>query len=343
MILMNHDTEESASPRLDVEYYGADFPIDVLVKRMEEEDFIIPGFQREYVWKEDEASRFIESLLLGLPTPALFLARDKFSSKYLVIDGQQRLKTLQYFYKESFPNGKLFKLKGVVNPLNGSTYSNLSPTNRRSLDNAIIHCIIISENYDPSGMFYLFERLNTTGTPLNPQEIRNALYHGSFSSLIQDLSKNEAWRSLYGKSDNRSNEQELILRFLALYFDLEGYSGNMVDFLNHFMLRNMNLEVISKDEIKNTFLSSIEFINSCIGSKAFYHKKLFNRVLYESLMILAARELPKDLDCTKFKRFHELLVDDEHFWMLSQHSTTSRKNVLSRMIYVKELYRNMPR
>jgi hypothetical protein len=60
-------------------------------------------------------------------------------------------------------------------------------------------------------------------------------------------------------------------------------------------------------------------------------------------MILAARELPKDLDCTKFKRFHELLVDDEHFWMLSQHSTTSRKNVLSRMIYVKELYRNMPR
>lgn len=338
---MNHDTEEITSARLDVEYYGADFPVDVLVKRMEEEDFIIPAFQREYVWKEDEASRFIESLLIGLPTPALFLARDKFSSKYLVIDGQQRLKTLQYFYKESFPDGTPFKLKWVVRPFYGSTYSNLSPTNRRSLDNAIIHCTIISENYDPIGMFYLFERLNTTGTPLNPQEIRNALYHGSFSNLIKDLSKNDVWRALYSKSDNRSTEQELILRFLAFYFDIKNYSGDMVYFLNHFMLRNRNLEEISKDEIQNVFLSTIEFINSCIGSKAFYPRKLFNRVLYESLMVLVARELPKELSSPTFRRFYKLLIDDEYFWSLSRHSTTSRNRVMSRMEYVEELYRNM--
>lgn len=340
---MGHSTEEIASPRLNVEYYGADFPVDVLVKRMEEQDFIIPNFQREYVWKEDAASRFIESLLLGLPTPALFLARDKFSNKYLVIDGQQRLRTLQYFYKEYFPDQKPFKLKGVVDSLNGTTYSTLSPSDRRTLDNAIIHCTIISENYDPSGMFYLFERLNTTGTPLTPQEIRNALYHGSFSSLIQELSKNEVWKNLYGKSDNRSTEQELILRFLALHFDLEGYSGNMIDFLNHFMLKNINLDLISKDEIQNLFLNTIEFISSCIGSKAFYHKKSFNRILYESLMVLTAKELSGGLDCQTFKRFYELLVNDEHFWSLSQHSTTSRKNVMSRIKYVKELYRNTRR
>ena len=103
---MNYDTEEITSPRLDVEYYGADFPVDVLVQRVKNEDFIIPSFQREYIWKEEEASRFIESLLIGLPTPALFLAKDKSSNKYLVIDGQQRLKTLQYFYDESFPSEK---------------------------------------------------------------------------------------------------------------------------------------------------------------------------------------------------------------------------------------------
>ncbi len=337
---MNQDTEEIASPRLDVEYYGADFPVDVLVKRMEEEDFIIPGFQREYVWKEDEASRFIESLLLGLPTPALFLAKDKFSSKYLVIDGQQRLRTLQYFYKESFSNGKVFRLKGVVNPFNSLTYSTLSPSDRRSLDNAIIHCTIISENYDPSGIFYIFERLNTTGTALKPQEIRNAIYHGSFSDLIQDLSKNEIWKHLYGKNNNRSAEQELILRFLALYFYLEEHRGNMVDFLNHFMLENQNLDLISRHEIQKIFLSTIEFINSCIGSKAFYHKKLFNKVLYESLMLLTARELQKSLNCQTFKRFYKRLISDDHFWSLSQHATTSRKNLTSRLEYVEELYRN---
>ena len=338
---MNHDTKEIESPRLDVDYYGADFPVDILVKRMEDEDFIIPGFQREYVWKEDEASRFIESLLLGLPTPSLFLAKDKFSNKYLVIDGQQRLKTLQYFYKESFPNKKQFKLKGVVKPFNGLTYSSLSPTNRRSLDNAIIHCIIISQNYDPNGMFYIFERLNTTGTSLNSQEIRNAIYHGAFSDLIQELSKNEAWRQLYGKSDNRATEQELILRFLALYFDSGEYSGVMADFLNNFMLKNMNLDLIPKNEIKNVFLSTIEFIISCIGSKVFYHKKSFNRGLYESLMVLTAKELPRDLDCLTFKRFYELLIADGYFWSLSQHSTTSRKNVMSRLKYVEELYKNI--
>ena len=339
---MNHDIEEITSPRLDVEYYGADFPVDVLVKRMEEEDFIIPGFQRKYVWKENEASRFIESLLLGLPTPALFLARDKFSSKYLVIDGQQRLKTLKYFYKGFFPDDeKPFKLKEVENSFYGLTYSNLSPTDRRFLDNAIIHCIIISENYDPRGMFYLFERLNTTGTPLNPQEIRNALYHGLFSNLIQNLSGNDVWKTLYGKSDNRATDQELILRFLAFYFNSKEYSGNMVDFLNHFMLRNIHLQVISKDEIQNVFLSTINFINSCIGSKAFYRKKLFNRLLYDSLMLLVARELPKGLSSPTFRRFYELLIDDPHFWSLSQHSTTSIKNVMSRIAYVEELYKNM--
>jgi hypothetical protein len=338
---MNYDTEEITSLRLDVDYYGADFTVDLLVKRMEEEDFIIPAFQREYVWEEDEASRFIESLLIGLPTPALFLAKDKFSSKYLVIDGQQRLKTIQYFYKGFFPNGTPFKLKKVVLPFHGSTYSNLSPTNRRFLDNAIIHCTIISENYDPIGMFYLFERLNTTGTPLNPQEIRNALYHGSFSNLIKDLSKNEVWKALYGKSDNRGIEQELILRFLAFYFDIKNYSGDMVYFLNYFMLRNMNLEEIPKDKIQTVFLSTIEFINSCIGSKAFYPKKSFNRVLYESLMVLVAKKLPKGLNSPTFRKFYELLIHDDYFWSLSRHSTTSRKNVMLRMEYVEELYRNM--
>ena len=338
---MNYDTEEITSPRLDVEYYGADFPVDVLVQRVKNEDFIIPSFQREYIWKEEEASRFIESLLIGLPTPALFLAKDKSSNKYLVIDGQQRIKTLQYFYNESFPSEKKFKLKGVFPPYNGLVYSSLSPSDRRSLDNAIIHCIIISENYDPRGIFYLFERLNTTGTSLNPQEIRNAIYHGSFSELIQYLSTNEIWRNLYGKDDHRSTDQELILRFIALYFDLEEYRGNMVDFLNDFMLKNSNLNLVSENEIQSMFLNTTQFIYTCIGPKAFYPKKSFNIVLYESLMLLVTRELQKNLDCQTLKRFYELLIKDDRFWSLSRYSTTSKKNLISRLEYVEELYRNI--
>jgi len=336
---MNYDIQETEGPRLEVEYYGADFPVDTLVRRMEEEEFIIPGFQRQYVWKEEEASRFIETLLLGLPSPSLFLAKDKFSKKYLVIDGQQRLKTLQYFFQESFPNGKKFNLKGVVQHLNNLTYSTLAASERRELDNAIIHCIIISENYDPRGIFYLFERLNTTGTPLKPQEIRNAIYHGSFSELLQDLSKNEIWRELYGKNDIRADEQEHILRFLALHFDLENYSGNMTNFLNQFMLKNKDLEIISENEIKNLFSNTIHFLKTCIGSKVFHENKSFN-ILFDSVMLITSQELEEGLECSKFKIFYELLINDKHFWSFAKPSTTSRKNLITRLEYVRELYRN---
>ncbi|MFM2064442.1 MAG: hypothetical protein RLZZ507_4113 [Cyanobacteriota bacterium] len=336
---MNYDIETAETPRLEVEYYGADFPVDTLVKRMEEEEFIIPGFQRQYVWKEKEASRFIETLLLGLPIPSLFLAKDKFSKKYLVIDGQQRLKTLQYFFQESFPDGKVFKLKGVVPHLEGLTYSTLPSSDRRELDNAIIHCIIISENYDPRGMFYLFERLNTTGTPLKSQEIRNALYHGSFSELLQELSSNETWRELYGKVDIRANEQEHILRFLALHFDLENYSGNMTNFLNQFMLKNKDLELISEDEIRAIFSNTISFLKNCIGSQVFYKKEKF-QILFDSVMLITAQELEKNLECSKFKKFYESLINDQHFWSFAQPSSTSKENLMKRLEYVGKLYRN---
>ncbi|MFM5890560.1 MAG: DUF262 domain-containing protein [Dolichospermum sp.] len=335
---MNYDIQETESPRLEVEYYGADFPVDTLVKRMAEKEFIIPGFQRKYVWKEEEASRFIETLLLGLPSPSLFLAKDKFSKKYLVIDGQQRLKTLQYFFQGFFEDGTVFKLKNVVQHLEGLTYSTLPLSERRELDNAIIHCIIISESYDPQGIFYLFERLNTTGTPLKPQEIRNAIYHGSFSELLQDLSSNETWRELYGKDDIRANEQEHILRFLALHFDLENYSGNMKNFLNQFMLKNKDLDIISENDIKNIFIKTIDFLKNCIGSKVFYEKKKF-QILFDSIMLLTAQELEKGLECSKFKKFYELLINDKHFWSFSQPSTTNRKNLMTRLEYVEELYR----
>lgn len=336
---MNYDTAESTTPKLDVEYYGADFPVDVLVKRMEEQEFIIPGFQREYVWKEDEASRFIESLLIGFPVPSLFLTREKTSAKYIVIDGQQRLKTLQYFYNGSFPNGKIFKLKGVQSPYNGLSYTNLSLSDRRSLDNAIIHCVIISENYGSSGTFSLFARLNTSGTPLNSQEIRNTIYHGSFNDLIYDLSQNKIWKALYNKADNRSTEQELILRFLALYFNIKSYRGDMTDFLNEFMSKNKDLLMFSRNEICDVFLDTIQFIYTHIGSKAFYHKKTFNKALYESLMILTAREKPETIDHQRFVGFYKSLVNNDNFWSLSQHATTNKKNLLSRIEYVDEIYK----
>src|SRR5258706_15619947 len=96
------DTEENYPVEYAISSYGADYPVDGLVKRMSAGSIFIPPFQRSYVWNVYRASRFIESLLLGLPVPAIFLSRDESTQKLLVIDGQQRLRTLQYFYEGVF-------------------------------------------------------------------------------------------------------------------------------------------------------------------------------------------------------------------------------------------------
>lgn len=335
------DTYGNKTPNFDVEYYGADFTIDLLVKRMDDGDFIIPGFQRKYVWREDEASHFIESLVLGLPTPSIFLAKDKFSQCFLVIDGQQRLKTLQYFYQGLFPSGKKFRLKGVVPDLNGLTYIDFPPAARRRLDNSIIHCIIISESYDSSAIFYLFERLNTTGTPLNAQEIRNAIYHGPFSDLLQRLSENGSWKHIYGKEESRMADQELILRFLAFYYNLEQYRGNMTAFLNEFMLRNRTLDDnISAREIEDLFLTTVRFLEDCIGPKVFHCRRIFNKTFFDSVTYVTARNVRSESDCDRFRMFLDRLSHDDRFWSMAQHSSSHTGIVFERFQYVQHLYEN---
>lgn len=329
------DKNSIADLRYNLNYYGADYPVDALVKRMDYEEFIFPNFQRQYVWKVDEASKFIESLLLGLPVPSIFLAKDKFSNKLIVIDGQQRLRTLQFFYKGYFPDGRPFKLKNVIPQINGLTYQDLAPDDRFSLDNTIIHCLIISENEKSDSIFYLFERLNTTGTPLTNQEIRNAIYHGGLNDLLNELSQSKPWKQLYHKDEIRLEDQELILRFISLTTQLENYSGSLNDFLNAFMLHNRNFDIIPKDEIERLFYHTLELILDTIGDNAFYHNKQFNRSLFETLCISIARE--RSLNPRVVKQFYDKLVESDEFWQLSKSATTSKKNILSRLELAKQI------
>ena len=130
--VMDESTEESIPYRYTVTSYGADYPVDSIVKRLEKQAIYVPPFQRGYVWSLAKASRFIESLLLGLPVPGIFLSRDPDSSRMLIIDGQQRLKTLQYFYEGIF-QGREFKLHNVEERYEGRTYRNLGLYGSRTI------------------------------------------------------------------------------------------------------------------------------------------------------------------------------------------------------------------
>ena len=196
---VNPDDENTVF-RYAITSYGADYPVDGLVKRIKAGSIYVPTFQRAYVWSLRDASRFIESLLLGLPVPGVFLSREEDTGKLLVIDGQQRLRTLDYFYRGLFePTKREFALEGVQSKYQGRTYERLDPEDRLHLDDSIIHATVVRQDVpsdDDSSIYLVFERLNTGGKVLSPQEIRAALYHGEFNDALQTLNGTTAWREV---------------------------------------------------------------------------------------------------------------------------------------------------
>lgn len=274
--------------------YGIDFDVEGIVRRYDRGDIEVPDFQRKYVWKVPQASRFIESLLLGLPVPGIFLYREDDSRKLTVIDGQQRILTLKYFYGGTFENGRLFSLTNLESRFNRKNYRDLNHYDRRKLDDAILHATIIRQEKpedDGSSKYAIFERLNTGGTRLASQEIRTAIYPGAFCELLAQLNKNTSWRQLFGKMPDRQRDEELILRFLALYYESDGYRPSMTRFLNDFMKGNQNLKRRGQSEIEGVFVRTVETIHKKIGESAFKPQTSVNAAVLDSTMVGVARRL----------------------------------------------------
>lgn len=324
--------------------YGADYPVDAWVERLNRGDIFIPSFQREYVWSINDASRFVESLLLGLPVPGIFLSKEYQSEKMLVIDGQQRLRSLQFFYEEIFaPTDKNFALRGVQEKFEGKTYSTLSPEDRRRLDDSILHATIVKQDEpsdDNSSIYHIFERINSGGRPLSSQEIRASIYHGPFRELLDSLNNNEKWREIFGKINKRMRDQELILRFLALYFCEDHYSSPMKGFLNRYMAANRDLGMQSESKLRRVFSDSITAVYNSLGDRAFRPKQYLNAAVFDSVMVGVARRLENGPlnDYGGLKRQYRSLLDDPEYQSAYQKSTAQEKSVRTRIGLATEAF-----
>jgi uncharacterized protein with ParB-like and HNH nuclease domain len=335
-----------APVQYDIASYGADYDVEGLVKRMRRGDITIPAFQRNYIWKQHEASRFVESLLLGLPVPGVFLAREPESNKLLVIDGQQRLKSLRFFYdgyfnpKENDKKKLVFKLIHVQKKFEGLTYETLNDNDRIKLNDSLIHATIVkqeSPKNDDTSIYHIFDRLNSEGRRLTPQEIRTAIYHGRFVDLIKELNEFQPWREIYGPKSTRLKDQELILRFLAFYFNSDNYERPMNEFVNKFIQKHCMDRANSDflERAQKVFMDTINVVWNSIGNRAFRPIGPLNAAVYDSVMVGIARRLDKksikDQDYPKIKKaYDELLADGEYLELVSQ-STSDESNVKSRL------------
>lgn len=290
-----------------------------LLRDFENEEIVIPPYQRAFVWDTKNKSRFIESILMDIPIPPIFLL-EKIESrsgevKYEVIDGSQRLNTLR-----AFKNGD-FRITGLqkLPDLNRAKYDDLPPAMRTILLSRQLQTIIIERTTNPDIQFEIFERLNQGSVSLNAQELRNCMYHGEFNDFLLKLQKSKYYIELLkpfpkfkpvslGKPDkNRFLDVEMILRFFTLYesFQVSG-DGKFIqptkDMLNFYMAikSKRNLNSHSKE------ISSVYSINN----EEF--ELLFSKVLRMIRMTFKGNQFRRfkvQQDVAKFDSFNKSVFD----------------------------------
>ena len=343
----DRDNDVPGIERYTLGFYGADYPIDALHKRLHRADdggagdIEIPDFQRGYVWSRRQADRFIESLLLGLPVPGIFLTQDPETKRQQIIDGVQRLLTIKRFM-----DGESQPLQDVHSDFEGKTYAALSTVDTREFNDRIIHATIVRQDRDDSDrrpLAHLFDRLNTGGTPAQPHEVRKSLWRGSLNELIESLDDNEDWRSVYGKPSRRVKDQELILRFIALYKSGDRYGRHdrtMKDFLTSYMAENRNISAAKVDSIRHTFEEVINLVSMSLGKDAFRPAARLNTAVFDAVMVGLAHandagSLP---DTAAFLRSYSRLLRSDEFRTATSDRTSHAPNVETRLRLAREAF-----
>ena len=319
-IVSEDEDYASAPPSYQITTYPADFTLEVLHQKWRNDEILVPDFQRRFVWKQVQASKLIESFLVGLPVPAVFFYAERASRKYFVIDGQQRLKSIFYYFDGYFgPEEKdlrkVFSLKGLheKSPFRERRYEDLREEEQRQLKNAVLRAFIVQQldPNDDTSMYHIFERLNTGGTLLANQEIRSCVYAGPFSAFLGDLNGFEPWRRILGKHepDARKKDVELILRFLAMR-DTGSYEKPMKDFLSKFMRKNQNASQSALRKTGRLFKQTCGTVLDSLGDKPFHIRSGLNAAVMDAVMCAFAQNLnsiPLDLR----SRYESLLKDEE--------------------------------
>jgi hypothetical protein len=227
---VNLDTIQQKARERTVKTQTVEYDLDTLAKRIDRNSIKLdPDYQRRHRWPVETSSRLIESLILNIPIPVIFISQDvdvdaevpEETSRYTVIDGQQRLTAIHDYLRNKFA------LEGLetLSELNGTMYSQLPPFLIRRLEERTIRCLRIDSTVDDQVKFDIFERLNTGAVKLEAQELRNATARGPFNDLIKALAIGPDFRSLIQVDEQKPEtspkvqkmeDAELVLRFFAL-------------------------------------------------------------------------------------------------------------------------------
>lgn len=345
-----------------VDYNTVEYPIEVIIDKFLEEDgyteLFIPDYQREFAWDEIRQSKFIESILLGLPIPSIYVAdiseelleennsETEDLARWEIIDGTQRIRTLARFIN------KKLKLQGLekLTELNDFLFSDLPLARQRRFKRTSIRIIELTKNTDEETRRNLFERINNGSVELNAMEKRRGIKRGKFLDLIDKLAKNTNFIELCSFSETQINykdPQEYILRFFAFlnnyYSDYKNFTPqNITDFLDQYLDQTNQKSTPEKiSEMESEFNQMLNFVKIYFPS-GFYQenkigKKPVTRIKFESLSVgiaLALREKPNLQPTSEALS----LLNSEGFKNSTKgDASSSKKKVIHRINYVRSM------
>ncbi|WP_243382343.1 GmrSD restriction endonuclease domain-containing protein [Geothrix alkalitolerans] len=312
---------------------------------------IQPDFQRQFVWDTAKSSRLIESLLLDIPLPVVYLSEEADGRTY-VIDGQQRLTSIFSFIDGYYPDDKVFSLSSlkVLSDLNGKKFKDLSEEFQEKILQYKMRTVVFLKDSDKNLKYEIFERLNSGSVSLNDQELRNCIFRGSYNDLIKRLSLDPDFRFLIGEKrpHKRMKDVELVLRFFAFYhYTYLKYRAPMKNFLNRDAEEFRNIGTRQMDELERAFKLACSNVRSIFGNKAFkrfypggdsnpngyWEKSQFNASLYDVCMgVFSQIEKEKvyaNLDALR-EAVIALMSDDKGFIASIELSTSSNQAVMTR-------------
>lgn len=367
---------EPGSEEYDITASPNDFNVMTLNHIVDSGAVKMPGFQRNFVWDIQRASKLVESIILGLPIPQLFLYEEK-RNEFLVIDGQQRLMSIYFFVKGRFPRmggramlrpfltggGKIseevlqdnnhfqpFKLRlpkmvsGQNNRFAGLTYESLD-NHQASFDMRPLRSIVIRQNSPSDGdssIYEIFNRLNTGGMNLRPQEIRTCMYYSAFYDMLDSINTDPEWRRILGKdeADKNMKDIEILLRGFAMLANSENYAPSMIRFLNEFSQEGTKYSPERNEYLRALFRS---FLRACakLPDGAFnLSGGRFSVALYEAVFATVCKKAHTEnrfVENTLERQRVEKLARDQEFVEASQQGTAQQAKVQKRLDRARDI------
>lgn len=330
----------------DIATYPSDYTLSGIVDMWAAGDITIPEFQREFVWNIRQSSLLIESFLLGLPVPPVFFYIDE-ENKNLVIDGQQRILSTVFYFSGFFGDENLqgrrqvFRLTGLDerSPYYKKTYRELSESAQRKLRGTVLRAINIrqlSPVGESTSIFHIFERLNTGGTPLKSQEIRNVVFRGGFVSVLRELNRDSNWRRVIGKKafSKHQVDVELVLRVFALRNGARAYEKPMKEFLNQAMRKHQEGDTTDVIEFMNKFRETCELMIHEFGEKPFHLRGRLSTSALDSVFCTLLQYRSRLPERDLFEKYQQL-ISDPKFLDLTTIGTTDTSTVKARFALAK--------